>query len=300
MKAQIPNPCPAKWEDMKIGQLSRHCFQCQKDVVDFTQFTREEILNYLLENRRKSVCGRAYPEQLDFSHTQPYLVFTAIRKRHFRSQIPIFLLAAGVLSITSCEAPENRTIEDRIVEAPIDWEKAIEKRESSVDSLDSSRAISCTKSNPVDLESLSIDHIEDVITTGIMIAPEPPNDWLTDELGDVDLSEEFHPHHYAEVMPEFKFGNGGLNDYLKQNLKYPDQDRKMNVEGMVWVSFIVDRNGSVNDIEIEGMKDGSKRMEAEVLRLFYDMPSWIPGENGGDKVDVRMVIPIKFKLDPGA
>ena len=57
MKFDIPNPCSEDWNKMKIGLNARHCDSCAKDVIDFTQQSREEILTYLLmHNGERDVC----------------------------------------------------------------------------------------------------------------------------------------------------------------------------------------------------------------------------------------------------
>lgn len=54
-KPQITFQCPEKWENMKLGMVSRYCGSCKKDVQDFTRLSRAEILEYLWENRNREV-----------------------------------------------------------------------------------------------------------------------------------------------------------------------------------------------------------------------------------------------------
>ncbi len=295
MKATIPNPCPAKWEDMRIGQLSRHCFQCKKDVIDFTQFSRDEILEFLLKHNQDGVCGRVNPRQLDFRHTQYYQVITALRARHNRSKLPLYLLVAASISIVACEPQsETQSVENHRVLRENSTAKDQQMRESA--QLPETTGCGSLEEKEGQLSSLNFDSLRPLeVVTGMMVLPPEPDDW-TETMGEVALYPDVQPVHFAEKMPEMKFGPEGLNDYLRQNLLYPESDRKRGVERTVWVSFVVDRTGQVIDVEIEGVIDGSRKMKREVLRVIEEMPLWSPGENQGEKVDVRMVIPVKFKL----
>ena len=100
----------------------------------------------------------------------------------------------------------------------------------------------------------------------------------------------------AEVMPEFIGGFDSLIVYIKENLKYPEWEKKAKIQGNVFVSFTVDKDGKIIDPKILKSVVGAKNFDNEVLRLVNAMPKWKPGQEQGEKVAVQFVLPIKFAL----
>ena len=97
-----------------------------------------------------------------------------------------------------------------------------------------------------------------------------------------------------EVMPEYPGGTQALYTFLAKNIKYPKTAKKNNVEGTVYVKFVVDENGDVkNPVIIRGIGAGC---DEEVIRVVKKMPKWKPGEINGIKIAVYYTIPCKFSL----
>jgi periplasmic protein TonB len=100
----------------------------------------------------------------------------------------------------------------------------------------------------------------------------------------------------VEKMPEFPGGQAALMQYLSSNIKYPEECRKMGVEGKVFVKFIVDATGNIINVQVlRGVVDG-KLLEKEAMRVVQSMPKWKPGTQGGKAVSVYFTLPISFKL----
>ena len=96
----------------------------------------------------------------------------------------------------------------------------------------------------------------------------------------------------VEKMPEFPGVQAALMQYLSSNIKYPEECRKMGVEGKVFVKFIVDPTGSIINVQIlRGIADG-KLLEKEAVRVVESMPKWKPGTQGGKAVNVYFTLPI--------
>jgi TonB family protein len=92
---------------------------------------------------------------------------------------------------------------------------------------------------------------------------------------------------------EFKGGSYEMQKWIANNVRYPQKAIDNNVSNKVYVSFIVEANGSISTINIE---EGYKIFQEEVIRLIESMPNWIPGEYNGKKVRVKCRLPINFKL----
>jgi len=102
------------------------------------------------------------------------------------------------------------------------------------------------------------------------------------------------PVRVPEINPEFPGGEKALLIYLKSNIRYPEAARKQSLDGIVYVTFVVDELGNAIDIECKGVSD--KVFHQEAKRVIENMPRWKPGQMGTRKVKVYMTIPVSFKL----
>ena len=99
----------------------------------------------------------------------------------------------------------------------------------------------------------------------------------------------------AEKMPEYPGGTSELFKFMGNNIKYPEQAKKENIEGKVFVNFIVEKDGSISNVQIsQGIGRGC---DEESIRVVNLMPNWTPGENNGEKVRVEFTLPINYKLN---
>ena len=98
----------------------------------------------------------------------------------------------------------------------------------------------------------------------------------------------------VEQQAEFPGGFQAMGKFLAKNMKYPVQARRMEIEGSVYVSFVIDRDGNISDPQI--IKGISAECDREAIRVVKLMPPWKPGKQNGKPVNCRFVLPIKFKL----
>lgn len=99
----------------------------------------------------------------------------------------------------------------------------------------------------------------------------------------------------VEQPPEFEGGLEAMYKFIYKNTKYPASARRMNIEGSVFVGFVVDADGKISETSI--IKGISADCDKEALRVVQMMPKWRPGKQSGRPVRVKFVLPIKFKLD---
>jgi protein TonB len=99
---------------------------------------------------------------------------------------------------------------------------------------------------------------------------------------------------WAEEMPKFPGGDSELIKFFSQNLVYPEIAKRAEVEGKVILSFIVDKNGNIIDVEVA--KSIGAGCDEEAMRVLSIMPRWIPGKQNGNPVLTRINIPVVFKL----
>jgi TonB family protein len=128
-------------------------------------------------------------------------------------------------------------------------------------------------------------------------APVPPGSFSAEtdyyfKTDTADTFEECKLYTFAEIMPAFP--NDGFQRYLQKNINYPSLEKEANIQGTVYVSFIVTRKGTITDVKC--IKDVSSGLSKEAMRVIKSMPQWTPGMINGKPVNVRMVQPIKFVL----
>ncbi len=98
----------------------------------------------------------------------------------------------------------------------------------------------------------------------------------------------------CDVLPEFPGGMGELMKFMMENIHYPKEAVKQQLEGRVVVSFIVEKNGELNDISV--VKPCHPLLDEESLRLVRSMPKWKPGSHEGKPVRVSFSLPVMFRL----
>ncbi len=82
--------------------------------------------------------------------------------------------------------------------------------------------------------------------------------------------------------------------YLRENIKYPEVAKSEGIEGRAVVSFVVDKSGKIRDVEV--VQDPGNGMGEEAQRIVQSFPDWVPGLLKGEKVNVKYLIPVRFKL----
>ncbi len=93
----------------------------------------------------------------------------------------------------------------------------------------------------------------------------------------------------------FPGGAAAMQRWIAENVEYPQVAREMGDQGLVYVSFIVEGDGSITDIKIS--RGVSDELDKEAKRVIRKMPNWEPAENGGKAVKTRCSLPIRFVLD---
>jgi len=98
----------------------------------------------------------------------------------------------------------------------------------------------------------------------------------------------------VEFTPEFPGGEQALGQFLQANIKYPKADKKNNVQGKVYIQFVVERDGSLTDFKI--VRAPTEAMGNEVQRVLSLSPNWSPGIQNNKPVRVQYTLPVNFSL----
>lgn len=98
-----------------------------------------------------------------------------------------------------------------------------------------------------------------------------------------------------DAQPEFPGGSDELYAYLGENIQYPEQAKKIGVEGKVYVQFEVTPTGEIrNVVAVKGIGAGA---DEEAVRVVGSMPNWEPATKDGVPVATTQVVPINFVLE---
>ncbi len=97
-----------------------------------------------------------------------------------------------------------------------------------------------------------------------------------------------------EQMPKFPGGGDAMEQFINDNIKYPAEAKSKNIQGKVYVQFIVEKDGSISEVSIR--RGAHKSLDDEAIRVVKLMPNWEPGAMRGKKVRVRYTLPITFSL----
>lgn len=118
--------------------------------------------------------------------------------------------------------------------------------------------------------------------------------WTPEKKDARTLSSNSKASSLVEEMPEFPGGIEALLNYLQKNIKYPSHARDKNVQGRVYINFIVGKKGKILFPYVaRGIGGGC---DEEALRVIRNMPHWKPGKQNGKPVAVRFNLPVKFSL----
>lgn len=98
----------------------------------------------------------------------------------------------------------------------------------------------------------------------------------------------------ADIMPAFPGGQVALKRFLSKQLRYPTEASRSKTQGTVYLRFVIDEEGMVNDPEVmRGIGDGC---DEEAIRVLEQMPPWLAGEVSGVKVPVYATLAINFRF----
>ena len=116
------------------------------------------------------------------------------------------------------------------------------------------------------------------------------------EVKQLDLLDESQGKAYdvVEEMPSFPGGQGALMSYLNNHVEYPAVAQENGVQGRVIISFIVEADGRIGEVEVARSVDPS--LDSEAVRVVKSMPRWNPGKQNGKYVRVKYTVPIVFRL----
>lgn len=129
---------------------------------------------------------------------------------------------------------------------------------------------------------LDVEITEETVIEEIIVE-EAPEEEVADEVFQI-----------VENPAEPPGGYQAFYEYVAKKLKYPAQARRMGIEGKVYVQFVVDKDGSLT--EVQAVKGIGAGCDEEAVRVLQAAPAWSPPKQRGKPVKQRIILPITFKL----
>ena len=117
-------------------------------------------------------------------------------------------------------------------------------------------------------------------------------DYDGDSWGEEESDGEADIFQVVEDMPQFP--GGSVQKWIAKNVKYPMIAQENNIQGKVFVQFVIEKDGSVSDVKVARSVDPS--LDKEAIRVVKAMPKWKPGKQRGKPVRVSYTVPINFQL----
>ena len=115
---------------------------------------------------------------------------------------------------------------------------------------------------------------------------------VDDDDGDGGGDEVFF---VVEKMPKFPGGDDALRQYIAENVDYPVLAQENDIQGTVYVRFVVLKTGAVGEVQV--VRGVDKLLDDEAIRVVESLPKFEPGSQRGKKVNVWYTVPIKFQLN---
>jgi periplasmic protein TonB len=136
---------------------------------------------------------------------------------------------------------------------------------------------------------------DDLSTKGNTEAP-PEEEIKVEEVKEQVIQQEAPKEIFTvvEEQPGYPGGDEARIKFLQENIKYPEEAKELGVQGKVFVTFVVEVDGSITDVKVlRGIGAGC---DEEAIRVVKSMPKWVPGKQRGQPVRVQFNLPIKFTL----
>ncbi|MFN5981974.1 MAG: energy transducer TonB [Fluviicola sp.] len=283
---QIPDPCSEDWSKMKIVREGRHCLSCTKNVIDFTKMERYEIIEYLLLNKNKSVCGHINKSMLDFDVEELYITVQRAETVKRNSNLAFCILSMGALFLASCSNETPKSNSNELVEGK--FKKIEVSTNGKTESTNSSNENKSINKTGFVAPHLSVEKIN---TSESKVNLDDP---LTGFISCTTVGQVNNIYDYTDPSPEFPGGMSALRKYLSDSIRLPaDFDQT----GKIYVKFVVSEEGKISKVMIIRNYTQDERITSEVIRLIKAMPNWKPGQVDGKNVNSYFTIPISIHFD---
>jgi hypothetical protein len=284
LKITIPKPCHEDWNKMTLKENNRFCLSCYKTVIDFTTMLPDEIQHFFVQNQNKKICGRFKSEQLEGLIIQiPSRVLHTQTQYHKMFLLALFI-AMGTTLFSCADKDGNKQKIDKV-----------EIIEDSLTQSVSSKGLPAVKKHkedslqpPKSLKIISPNcSVVSYITKGEIIAVDPNDNSISPP---IDYDGIFNAAS-LDILPVPEDGIEMFYAFINNNYVIPDKTEK--TTGRIYITFIIEKDGSLTTFKI--IKDAGSGTGDEAVRVLKMAPKWIPGKLDNHAVRTLYSLPISLK-----
>jgi protein TonB len=129
---------------------------------------------------------------------------------------------------------------------------------------------------------------------GVVVSRKSKNAGRLSQEMDEEETAEAEIFMVVEESPQFPGGDEARIRFLAENISYPAEAREASIQGTVYITFVIEKDGTIADVRVlRGIGGGC---DEEAVRVIRKMPRWLPGKQRGKPVRVQFNMPIKFSM----
>ena len=290
---------PAMW---MLRQDLRAIHEYEADAAVLSQGINMRQYQYLLIQKAVSQCGYSVANGISHS-TLKNRINMMLHKNSSRASLLKLLALTPIVGMTL--ALQAETVNDYVIEQPQNQTKVVKKgnqnaqvkvgtKKVEVKAVKPAAPVQNKAKKDAAVKNVVVKAKKDATVSNVVVKKKNP---VADEevaIGVIDDDKDDRVWNVVEQMPKFPGGDAGLMSFLKDNLKYPAEAEKAGKQGRVVVTFVVGKDGAVNNAKV--VRSVDEKLDAEALRVVNAMPKWQPGKQRGQDVNVMYTIPVTFKL----
>ena len=170
-------------------------------------------------------------------------------------------------------------------------------REDFFDYADSVKITFSSRVKPVAVRFNDLGLKDKYLTNYVYVFKKGDNDIYSKKEQNESESNKIFNGDDVDQQPSFPGGTNAFNTFIVSNLKYPVVAQENGIQGRVVVKFIVEKDGSISNVEVD--RSVYPSLDNEAMRVIKNMPKWIPGQINGKAVKVECSYPFVFRLQQG-
>lgn len=212
------------------------------------------------------------------------------------------LMVAALVFVFACENKENTVVND---ENTLELKSTSEKNplvliDGEMADMETMEKLDVNTISSVDVlkgtDEAMVEKYGDLAKNGVIMIALKKESAVAQKTSEVEIEDKWDDvFNIVEDMPEFPGGEEALRRYIARNVSYPDYAKKNGIQGKVYVSFVVEKDGSVGRSKV--VRGVAPSLDAEALRVMKESPKWTPGKQRGQAVAVSYTVPINFALE---
>ena len=290
---------PAMW---MLRQDLRAIHEYEADAAVLSQGINMRQYQYLLIQKAVSQCGYSVANGISHS-TLKNRINMMLHKNSSRASLLKLLALTPIVGMTL--ALQAETVNDYVIEQPQNQTKVVKKGNQNAQVKVGTKKVEVKAVKPAAqaqtkakkdaaVKNVVVKAKKDATVSNVVVKKKNP---VADEevaIGVIDDDKDDRVWNVVEQMPKFPGGDAGLMSFLKDNIKYPAEAEKAGKQGRVVVTFVVGKDGAVNNAKV--VRSVDEKLDAEALRVVNAMPKWQPGKQRGQEVNVMYTIPVTFRL----